>query len=89
MAQTTNTQGVEVGGFNANCGDTILGDNKKVYESDEDAQIMCFPPPPEPNNEHQVVLVHTSRFNGFGDWPLETKEFRESKARGGGTDEAG
>jgi len=72
IAQTTNTQGVEVGGINANCGDTILSDNMRVYKSEEDAQITRLLAPLEPNNEHQGV--HSSRFDGVGDWLFETRE---------------
>ena len=41
MAQTTDTQGVEIGGINTNYDDTILSENKTVYKSDEAAQIMA------------------------------------------------
>ena len=48
---------------------------------------MRFFAPREPNNEHQGV--HTGKFDGVGDWPLETREFRESIDGGGRTDKAG
>jgi len=85
MAQVTRTQSVRIGDSNANCGNTIASFNT-IYNSDQDAQIMRWLSPLEPNNRHQGV--RTDRFDGVGDWLLETKEFREWRASEGGADMA-
>ena len=71
---------------NINSGNTIGSYNKTVYKSDEDAQIMRWLSPLEPNERHQSV--RTSRFEGVGDWVLETSEFRRWRGDEGGADEA-
>jgi len=53
--------------------------------SDEDAQIMRWLSPLEPNSRHQGV--RTERLGGIGDWFLETKEFCEWSSEDG-TDKA-
>ena len=80
MAQTTHIQLINMGG-NTNCGNTIGSYNNIVHKSDEDAQIMRWLSPLEPNNRHQGV--RTERFDGVGDWLLETTEFREWRSEGG------
>ena|SRR5205807_3616820 len=84
MAQTTHIQSVNIGDGNANCGN--LTGIFNVYKSDEDAQIMRWLSPLEPNNRHQGV--RTDRFDGVGDWLLETGEFREWRECEGGADKA-
>ena len=81
MAQTTHIQSVNMGDNNANCGNTIGSYNNIVYKSDEDAQIMRWLSPLEPNNRHQGV--RTERFDGVGDRILETSEFREWRSESG------
>ena len=75
MAQSTHLQSIKLGDHNANCGNTVGSHNKTVYKSDEDAQIARWLSPLEPNNRHQSV--RTERFDGVGDWFLETIEFRQ------------
>jgi len=82
MAQTT----ITFGNGNANCGNIISSFNHTFYKSDEDAQIMRWLSPLEPNIRHQGV--RTNRFCGIGDWLLETCEFREWRCSEGGADGA-
>ena len=85
MAQTTRIQSANMGVNYINCGNTIGSHNNIVYKSDEDAQIMRWLSPLVPNNRHQGV--RTERFDGVGDWLLETTDFREWRSEGG-TDRA-
>ena len=92
MPETTYTQSVKFGNNNSNCNNTIGSNNKTVYnktvnvKSDEDAQIMYWLSPLEPNNSHQGV--RTERFEGVGDWFLETSEFQEWIGGEGAADKA-
>ena len=54
--------------------------------SDEDAQVMRWLSPLEPRNRHRAVSA--DRFDGVGDWFLETREFREWRSGEGGADTA-
>ena len=74
MAQISHTQSVTIGDGNFQSGN-IGSFNTAYYNSDEDAQIMCWLSPLEPNTRHQGV--RTGRFGGVGDWLLETSEFQE------------
>jgi len=56
------------------------------YISDEDAPIMRWLSPLEPSNRHQGV--RTERFDGIGNWLLETSEFREWRCGEGGANKA-
>ena len=80
MARTANIQSVSMGDGNAHCGNIVGSFN--IYKSDEDLQIMHWLSPLEPNGRHQGV--RTDRFDGVGDWLLETKEFREWRSSDGG-----
>ena len=83
MAQISNMQSVSFGNANANCGN--INNISNIFNtSDEDVQIMRWLSPLEPNNRHQGV--RTERFDGVGDWLLETNEFREWRCSEGGTD---
>ena len=77
---------VSMGDRNANSGNIISSFNTTFHKSDEDAQIMRWLSPLEPNTRHQGV--RTDRFEGVGDWFLETREFREWRSSEGGADEA-
>jgi len=83
MAQTSYS--TNIGDGNVNSGN-IIGDVTNFYNSDADAQIMRWLSPLEPSNRHQGV--RTDRFDGVGDWFLETGEFREWRDGEGGVDEA-
>ena len=74
-----------VGDGNVNSGN-IIGGVTNFYSSDEEAQIMRWLSPLEPNNRHQGV--RTDRLDGVGDWFLETGEFREWRDGEGGADKA-
>ena len=70
---------------NVRCRD-VPGSFNNIYMLDEDAEIMRWLSPLEPNNTHQAV--RTNRFGGIGDWFLETKEFREWRGGEGEADKA-
>ncbi|RPA93269.1 hypothetical protein L873DRAFT_1816278, partial [Choiromyces venosus 120613-1] len=87
MAEATYTRSITMGDNN------VIGSfnntfNQTINMSDEDAQIMRWISPLEPQHRHQGV--RNDRFDGVGDWLLETKDFREWRIRSseGGTDEA-
>ena len=90
MAQTTNTNTntVTYGDSNIDCPTTNYNyntnNNTTVYKSDKDAEIMRWLSPLEPKIRHQGVC--DGRFNGVGDWVLETSEFREWRGGEGGDD---
>src|ERR1700761_1827548 len=84
MAQSSPMQSVTFGDGNANCGN--ISGSFNTYISDEDAQIMRWLSPLEPNKRHQGVRM--DRFDGIGDWLLETREFREWRGSEGGADKA-
>jgi len=83
---TTHTPSIKFGDNNANCGNTIGSHNTTIYNSDEDAKIMGWLSPLEPDNRHHTV--RTNRFEGVGDWLLETREFRDWRGGEGGADQA-
>ena len=64
----------------------ITGSFSNFYNSDEDARIMHWLSPLEPNNRHQGVC--SDRFNDVGDWLLETSEFRKWRGSEGGAGRA-
>ena len=84
MAQTTHNRSVNMGDSNSNCANITHSFNTTLYKSDEDAQIMRWLSPLEPNNRHQGVRI--DRFDGVGDWLLETREFREWRDSDRGAD---
>ena len=67
-------QSVHLGDRSADCGN-LLSSFNTFSMPDEDAQIMRWLSPLEPNIRHQSL--HRDRFGGIGDWLLETREFRE------------
>ena len=77
---------VSIGHGNTQCGNIIGSFNTTFYKPDEEAQIMRWLSPLEPNNRHQGV--RTDRLNGVGDWLLEMSEFREWSDGEGGADKA-
>ena len=86
MAHTTNIH-TTIGDGNDKCGNIKNSfNNTTVYNSDEDAQIMRWLSPLEPNTRHRGV--RNDRFDGVGDWVLETGEFREWRESEGGADKA-
>ena len=88
MAQTINTNAVTYGDGNTNCPNinNSYNTNTNIYQSGEDTQIMRWLSPLEPNHRHQSV--RNDRFNGVGDWLLETSEFREWRDSEGRADKA-
>ena len=82
MAQTSNS--VSIGDSNIHSGNIIGSFNTTFYKSDEDAQIMRWLSPLEPNNRHQAVRI--DRLKGVGDWLLELSEFGEWRDGEGGAD---
>jgi len=83
MAQSSYS--VSFGDGNANCGN-ITSTLTNFYMSDNDARIMRWLSPLEPNIRHHSV--RTDRFDGIGDWVLETREFEEWRDSEGGADKA-
>jgi len=83
MAQAAH---IRVQSFHSNCGNITGSFNNIVYKSDEDAQIIRWLSPLEPNNRHQGV--RTDRLDGLGDWLLGASEFREWRESEGGADKA-
>jgi len=82
MAQSSLMQSVSFGDGNNNCNNIIGSFNNTSCKSDEDARILRWLSPLEPNNRHQAV--RTDRLDGVGEWLLETREFREWRGSGGG-----
>jgi len=80
MAQNTTPHTVKFGNNNINSFNTT------IHQSDKDAQILCWLSPLEPGNRHHGV--RTDRFEGVGDWLLETSEFREWRGGQGGAEGA-
>ena len=66
---------LNMGDRNLHSGNITGSFNNNFCNSDEDARIMRWLSPLEPNNRHQSV--RNDRFDGVGDWFLETREFRE------------
>jgi len=84
MAQTSYS--VSIGDGSAHCGNVIGSFNNTFYVPDEDAQIMRWLSPLEPNIGHHSVRI--DRLDGVGDWLLETGEFREWSGVEGGAEKA-
>ena len=85
MAQTTFPHAINIGDNNFNCNNTI-GSYNNTYISDENTQIMRWLSPLEPEDRHHGV--RTDRFDGVGDWLLETTEFRKWRGGEGGDHKA-
>jgi len=68
-------QSVSLGDGNKNCNNIIGSFNNTFLHSDEDARVLRWLSPLEPSHRHQGVS--TDRFDGVGEWLLETSEFRE------------
>ena len=98
MDQTTNTHLAKSGSGDVNCGNIDFGhgnvncgnvDNSRhtnIYNSDEDAKFMSWLSPLEPNTRHQGL--RNDRFEGVGNWLLETSEWREWRGSEGEADKA-
>jgi len=84
MAQTLHTQSVNIGDGDSHRGNISGSFNTDMW--DEDAQLMRWLSPLEPNNRHQGVRM--SRLDGLGVWLLEASEFREWRDGQGGADKA-
>jgi len=79
-----NTQSINFGGNNAQCGNIINSFN--TGGPDGNAEIMRWLSPLEPNIRHQGV--RTGRFGSVGGWLFETSEFREWRDGEGGAERA-
>jgi len=86
MAQTSDSHTAKFGDGNINSGNITDSFNTTVNLSDEDAKILCWLSPLEPDNRHHGV--RTNRFEGVGDWLLEISEFRGWRGSEGGADKA-
>ena len=85
MDQTSHMLSVTFGDRNVSSGN-ITGSFNTFNTSDEDTQIMRWLSPLEPNTRHQGV--RNERFDGVGDWLLETGEFREWRGSEDGANKA-
>ena len=86
MAQFTSTHTIIIGDGNINSGNIKDSFNTIIYNSDEDAKIMRWLSPLEPSTRHQGI--RTDRFEGVGEWLLETSEFQEWRGDVSGVDNA-
>ena len=86
MAQNSHMLSVNMGDGNVHSGNITSSFNSCVYKPDEDAEILRWLSPLERNNGYQSV--RTDRFDGVGDWLLETNEFREWRGSQGGAENA-
>ena len=77
---------VNIGDGNIHSGNITGSFNHNFYGSDKDVRIMRWLSPLEPNIRHQGV--RNDRFDGVGDWFLETSEFQEWRGGEGGADKA-
>ena len=84
MDQTSYMPLLRLGDGNVYSGN--IGSFNTFYAPDEDAKIMHWISPLVPNKRHQGV--RTDRFEGVGDWLLETNEFREWRGSEDGADKA-
>ena len=82
MDQTSYMPSLRVGDGSVYSGN--IGSFNTFYAADEDAKIMHWLSPLETNKRHQGV--RTDRFDGVGDWLLQTGEFREWKGGEDGAD---
>ena len=80
MDQTSHKLSVRFGDSNVHSGSGNITGSFNTNTSDLDAKIMHWLSPLEPNERHQGV--RTDRFDGVGDWLLETAEFREWRGSG-------
>ena len=83
MAQGMHTSSFSFCGGNANCGNTADSFNPIFYISDEEIQIHHWLSPLESGHYWWM-----NRFEGIGDWILETREFGEWRGGTGGADKA-
>jgi len=86
MARTTHNRSVNMGDRNSNCANITHSFNITIYKADEDAQIMRWLSPLEPNKRHEGVRA--DRFEGVRDWLLEAREWWEWRGSDGGADKA-
>ena len=86
MTPTANIHSVNIGHSNVNSGNITDSFNTTIHKSDEDAQVIRWLSPLEPRNRHDSV--RTKRFEGVGNWVLETSEFQEWRGGEGGVDQA-
>ena len=86
MPHATHTHTATFGDGNTNSGNIKDSFNTNIYNSDEDAKIMRWLSPLEPENRHHTVRA--DRFEGVGNWLLGTSEFQEWRGGEGGADKA-
>jgi len=77
---------VTFGDCNTDCGNIKDSFNITVYNSDEDAKVMRWLSPLDPDSRHHSV--RTNRLEGVGNWLFETSEFRDWRGGEGGADKA-
>ena len=85
MAATVNTHLVKFSDGNVNSGNITASFNT-IYKFDENGHIMRWLSPLEPGYRHDSV--RTNRFEGVGNWLLETSEFLEWRGGEDGAEKA-
>jgi len=75
---------------NVNCNNVMNSHNNIInlskFIADENPEIMRWLSPLDPRRRHQDL--GNERFDGVGNWLLETNEFREWRSGEGGADKA-
>jgi len=86
MAQTSNTLSKKLGHGNGILANVRGRFNWSAQRDSENAEIMRWLSPLEPDTRH--LSVQGSRLKGVGDWFLKTREFREWSGDKGGAHNA-
>ena len=88
MALLAHPRSINFGNNNTESGNISHSFNKTyiVGPADEKSELLHWLSPLEPQNRHQDVRA--GRFNGVGDWLLQTAEFQEWRGNEGGADRA-
>ena len=89
MDHPANIPSVNFGDGNKNSGNTSYSHNtiyNIVGPIDEKSELLQWLSPLEPQNRHQDVRA--GRFDGVGEWLLQTTEFRGWRGNEGGANRA-
>ena len=88
MDRPANVHSVNFGDNNTDNGNILNSFNSTyiVSPADGNLELLLWLSPLEPQNRHQDV--RTVRFDGVGDWLLQTNEFWKWRSSDGGADRA-
>ena len=87
MDRTTYPHSISIGNSNVNSGNVTNSNNTVNLNqiiANENPEIMRWLSPLDPRGRHQGV--RTKRFDGVGNWLLETNRFRKWRSGEGGAD---